>query len=121
MGISTDTSLRRELIFFSLVLMLVALFTSRFLLSISIILFVAACCVHKNFREQLLHFLKSRLLIAITLLFFIPFITWFWSENNLQWWRWTRIKLPLFLLPICFAGNWQLSKRQWNAVAYVFL
>jgi O-antigen ligase len=121
MGISTDTSLRRELIFFSLILMLVALFTSRFLLSVSLIFFIVTCCAHKKFRAQLLQFFRSPLLVAIALLFFIPFITWFWSDNKVQWWRWTRIKLPLFLLPLAFAGQWQLSKRQWNTIAYVFL
>ncbi|HWJ90711.1 MAG TPA: O-antigen ligase family protein [Flavisolibacter sp.] len=121
MGISTDTSLRRELIFLSVLLMLAALFTSRFLLSVSLIAFVLACCAHKNFTKQLSTFLKNPFLIAISLLFFIPFITWFWSEDKMQWWRWTRIKLPLFLLPVCFAGNWQLSKRHWNAIAFSFL
>src|SRR4051812_47046824 len=121
MGISTDTSLRRELIFFSLLFMLVALFTSRFLLSVSMILFVVACCAKKNFGAQLLQFCKNPLLVAIALLFFIPFITWFWSDNKVQWWRWARIKVPLFLLPLCFAGDWQLSKQQWNTIAYVFL
>src|SRR4051812_69869 len=121
MGISTDTSLRRELIFLSMLLMLISLFTSRYLLSVSLIVFVLVCCAHKDFRAQSLRFFKSPLLIAISLLFFIPFITVFWSEDKVQWWRWARIKLPLFLLPLCFAGNWQLTRRQWNFVAYLFL
>jgi O-antigen ligase len=31
-----------------------------------------------------------------------------------------RIKLPLLFFPIAFAGNWQLSKKQWLQLALVF-
>lgn len=104
-----------------MVLMLVALFTSRFLLSVSFILFLFLTCVHKNFIQQFLSFLKDPFLVGMSLLFFIPFITWFWTEDKSMWMRFARIKLPLLLFPIAFAGRWQLSSKQWRWIAYSFL
>ena len=57
----------------------------------------------------------------MSFLFLIPFFTWFWTEDKNMWLRFVRIKLPLLLFPIAFAGNWQLSSKQWKWVAYIFL
>ncbi len=121
MGISTDKAFRQRLIFFTIILMLAGLFVSRALLSISMILFLLLTCVHAQFLQQLKKFRKQPFLIGLTLLFFLPFLTWFWSEDKETWWRFTRIKLPLLLLPIAFAGEWQLRRRTWNYVAYTFI
>jgi O-antigen ligase len=121
MGISIDKSSKQQFIFFLMTLMLLSLFTSRFVLSIAFIFFLLLTCFHKNFIQQLLSFLKNPLLLGISFLFFIPFITWFWTEDKSMWMRFARIKLPLFLFPLAFAGNWQLSSKQWRWTAYFFL
>jgi O-antigen ligase len=104
-----------------MVLMLVSLFTSRFLLSIDFILFLFLTCFHKNIVQQLISFFKNPFLLGMSFLFFIPFITWFWTEDKSMWMHFVRIKLPLLLFPIAFAGNWQLSAKQWKWIAYSFL
>src|SRR5690349_6961614 len=38
-----------------------------------------------------------------------------------MWARWARIKLPLFLFPVAFAGRWQLTINQWRIVAWFFI
>ena len=121
MGISIDKLSKQQLIFFSIVLMLISLFTSRFLLSIGFILFLFLTCLHKNILPQLNCFIRNPFLVGISFLFLIPFFTWFWTEDKNMWMRFARIKLPLLLFPIAFAGNWQLSTKQWKWVAYVFL
>jgi len=121
MGISIHKPSREELIFLSIILMLVSLFTSRFLLSVGFILFLLPTCFHKNFSEQLLSFINNRFLLGMSLLFFIPLVSWFWTEDKTMWMRFVRIKLPLFLFPMAFAGKWQLSRKQWRWIAYVFL
>jgi O-antigen ligase len=121
MGIRTDKALRQPLIFFSIVLMLVALFTSRVLLSVGTISFLLLTCLHTDIIKQFSTFLKAPLLIGMSLLFFLPAVSGLWSEDQVQWLRWVRIKLPLFLLPLAFAGNWQLSKRQWTIISYAFI
>jgi len=121
MGISIARLSKQQLIFFSIVLMLVSLFSSRFLLSLGFILFLFLTCFHKNILNQFTCFIRKPFLLGMSVLFLIPFLTWFWTEDKNMWMRFVRIKLPLLLFPIAFAGNWQLSSRQWKLIAYVFL
>ena len=121
MGIRTDKAVQQQLIFFSILLMLAALFTSRALLSIGIISFLVFTCLHQNILQQLKYFITNPFLLGMSLLFFIPLITGLWSHDKQEWWRWVRIKLPLFLLPVAFAGSWQLSIKQWRWIAYTFI
>ena len=83
--------------------------------------FLAFCIVHKAFWQHLKCFFNDRLLVGITLLFFIPFISGLWSDNKNEWLDLVRIKLPLLFFPVAFAGSWQLSKKQWLQLALVFL
>ncbi|MGZ3923634.1 MAG: O-antigen ligase family protein [Flavisolibacter sp.] len=121
MGISIDKASRKEFLFFSIILMLLSLFTSRFLLSVSFILFLFLTCFHKQFWEQLVSFVTSPFLLGMSLLFFIPLASWFWTEDKSMWLRFVRIKLPLLLFPLAFAGKWRLSMKQWRWIAYIFL
>ncbi|MFL5741863.1 MAG: hypothetical protein ACJ75B_16695 [Flavisolibacter sp.] len=121
MGISTDRRLRQQLIFFSMLLMILGLFLSRVVLSSGLIACTAFCCVHKKFLQQLTYLFSNPLLLGVSLLLLIPVFTWFWSEDKLEWWRWIRVKLPLFILPVIFAGEWQLSSRQWRQLCRFFL
>jgi O-antigen ligase len=121
MGISIDRLSKQQLIFFSMILMLVSLFTSRFVLSAGFILFLFFTCIHKNILQQLISFLRNPFLLGMSFLFLIPFIAWFWTNNKEIWMHFIRIKLPLFLFPMAFAGTWQLSSKQWRWIAYSFL
>ena len=121
MGIRTERPLMAELIFLSMLLMIAALFTSRALLSIGTILFLAFTCVHKESAAQFRNFLRQPMLVGIALLFFIPFFSGFWSEDKEVWARFARIKLPLLFFPLAFAGKWKLSTIQWRILAGFFL
>src|SRR5579875_3727712 len=121
MGIRTDQNLRQQFIFYTLILMLASLLVSRVALSVSMILFLLATCVHKNFLQQLLIFFKNRFLLGISCLFLIFFVSGLWSDDKQAWLQIVRLKLPLFLLPLAFAGQWHLSSKQWKIVGIVFL
>ena len=121
MSIRIDKRWNQQLIFLIMAMMLLALFTSRALLSVSLILFLFFTCFHKSFNEQFKTFLKKPFLVGMSLLFLIPFVSGLWSADEHMWLRFVRIKLPLLFLPIAFAGDWQLSPKQWRWVAYVFL
>jgi O-antigen ligase len=112
---------RNEAVFICLVLMLVSLFASRALLSISIILFLAACLLHKRFFYQFVDYGTNFFLVGISLLFFIPFISGFWSDNRQEWLEVVRIKLPLLVFPVAFAGRWQLPDHRWKQLMGLFL
>src|SRR3978361_1807071 len=111
MGNRTDKGLQEQLIFLIILLLLLALFTSRVLLSVCTIVFLVLTCFHKNPGRQLKGFLGNPFLLGMAFLFFIPLVSGFWSEDKHEWMRWVRIKLPLILLPVAFAGNWQLPER----------
>ena len=121
MGNPTDKPLRGQLIFGAVVLMLIALFTSRALLSVAMIAFLAFTCLHLDFLRQLKTFLRNRFLVGMSVLFLLPLLGGLWSEDQHQWLRTVRIKLPLLLLPIAFAGRWQLRAKQWQWIAVAFL
>src|SRR5215213_533093 len=121
MGNSKARLSKQQLIFFSIVLMLVSLFSSRYLLSLGFILFLFLTCFHKNILNQFTCFIRKPFLLGMSFLFLIPFLTWFWTEDKNMWMRFVRIKLPLLLFPIAFAGNWQLSSKQWKWIASIFL
>jgi hypothetical protein len=121
MGIRVDSTGRSLSIFGAILLMLAGLFLSRAVLSIALMLFVALALLHKNIGAQLRNFFKTPLLAGMALLFLLPFVSGLWSADKGEWLDLVRIKLPLLFLPLAFAGNWQLPRRQWRAVALFFL
>src|SRR3954465_14989864 len=121
MGNPTANSVRTVFIFSTILAMIVAPFISRATLSISMIFFIAATTLHKNVGAQLRNFFKAPLLVGMALLFMLPFVSGLWSTDVQEWRDLVRIKLPLLLLPIAFAGSWQLSVKQWRIAALVFV
>ena len=104
---------RNGIIALTLGLMLFGLFFSRFLLSMSIILFVIATFQYNDPLIQIKFFLKQPILWGISLLFFIPFISGIWSDDVDKWLSISRIKLPLFILPFAFASSYFINKQSW--------
>lgn len=112
---------RKALIFICIVAMLTGLLFSRALLSSALIAFVLANLIHRNISYQLKIFLTSPVLWSMSLLFLLPFLSGLWSEDLQQWSHIARIKLPLLLLPICFARMNDLSFKDWEKIAFCFL
>ena len=109
------------IIFISTMVMLTGLLFSRALLSSGLIVFIVACLIHKNILIQLKVFFSSPFLWSMSLLFLLPLISGFWSENLLKWSQILRIKLPLLLLPVCFAGLDNFKFKDWKKISFVFL
>src|SRR5260221_11622631 len=110
---STITDWRQVVIFILCALMIVALFLSRAMLASGMILFFFFSFFHRNISEHLRNFFSSPLLWGMSLLFFIPLVSGWWSDDKHQWVNILRIKLPLLVMPLAFAGPIQLSKNQW--------
>lgn len=121
MGNTFEKGWRVQVIFYSMIGMLCCLFVTRAGLSIAMMLFIATATVHKKIIQQFVAFVQSPLLVGISLLFLIPFISGLWSTDVQEWTDQMRIKLPLLLMPIAFAGNWQLSSKQWRFIGFLFL
>lgn len=97
------------------------MFFSRAALSISMILFAVVSFIHPETKSQLRNYFSSPLLWGMSLLFFLPLISGFWSEDKKVWLEMMRIKLPLMILPLAFAGIFQFSKKQWEWLAAIFI
>jgi O-antigen ligase len=121
MGIILQNEWRNRAIFAAIIIMLISLFVSRAFLSVSIIVFLALTIIHTDIISQFVSFGRSPLLISMSFLFFIPFISGLWSSNWQTWFDISRIKLPFLLLPIAFAGHWQLREKQWRVIANCFV
>lgn len=112
---------RKPAFFLSIAAMLVGLLFSRALLSSGLIFFAAISLFHRNILQQLKTFFTSPLLWSMSLLFVLPAVSGFWSEDLAQWSKILRIKLPLLLLPVCFAGGTHFKVKDWEKISFVFL
>jgi len=112
---------RRPSFYIAVGAMLTGLLFSRALLSWGMVLFVILSIFHKNIPEQLNAFFASPFLWSTSLLFAVPLISGLWSEDLSQWSQILRIKLPLLMLPICFAGEIHFKSKDWENVCYIFL
>lgn len=112
---------RQPILFVSMITMLAGVLFSRAMLSIGLIVFIITCLVHKNVMVQLKAFFFSPMLWSMSLLFFVPLISGFWSDNHTKWLDIVRIKLPLLLFPVCFAGLKNFGQKNWEKISYSFL
>lgn len=112
---------RPTVIFILFVAMLLSLFISRAALSVSMGLFLAVSFLHTGIKKQLVSFFTSPLLWSMSLLFLLPLISGWWSEDADKWQEIVWIKLPLVLLPLAFAGPVNLPQKMWDWLAYGFI
>ncbi len=112
---------RSPIIFILMIIMMVALFFSRAVLSAGIIAFTAISFIHPDLKKHIRHFFATPLLWGMSLLFFIPLVSGLWTADKNEWEEIIRVKLPLLFLPLAFAGPIHFSKRQWEWLATIFI
>jgi O-antigen ligase len=113
--------LRKMVCLVSILIMLAGLLFSRFLLSTGLIIFAGSCLSVKSVKTRMMSFFYSPLLWSMSLLFVLPLISGLWSQDTLKWSQILRIKLPLFLLPLCVASLDDFRKEDWQKIAFAFL
>lgn len=113
--------LRKHILFYTIIVMMVSFFLSRAMLSISILVFVLTCFFHRDIKGLVKNFFASPVLWSMSLLFLLPLISGLWSENKNEWINILRIKLPLIFLPLGFAAPFTFSKTQWHWLSSVFI
>jgi O-antigen ligase len=112
---------QEHIIFYSVVTMMAAIFLSRAALSVSIIIFVVVSFLHPGIKSQLKNFFSSPMLWGMSLLFLLPLLSGLWSEDKKEWLNIIRIKLPLLLLPLAFAGAFNFSKKNWHVLVAILI
>lgn len=121
MRILVQNEWRIKAIFITIILMPGSLFISRAFLSVSLMLFIALTMIHPGVKMQWRTFLQTPLLAGTSLLFFIPLISGVWSTDTNEWLDVMVKKLPFLLLPLAFAGDWQLKEKNWLLIGYCFI
>jgi O-antigen ligase len=112
---------RIRILFYCCISMLVALFLSRAMLSVTLAVFVVVSFIHPEIKKQIRQFFSSPLLWGISLLFLLPLLSGLWSDDKKEWLDMMRIKLPLLFLPLAFAGPIHFTKKQWEFLANIFI
>lgn len=110
-----------ELLLCCLLLMPAGLLFSRALLSVALIGFVTVSLAHRHIGEQCRRFLSSPYCWGLSLLFLLPALSGWWSEDRSQWLASLQVKLSLLFLPLAFSAPFTFSRRQWDLLAFVFL
>ena len=117
---------RKNATLFCCVLFIISWLSSDFLLSVSMIGFLLISLTG-NIKEQWKNFRSNKALLGLTLIFFLIFISGFWSrllylgEFGYYLER-LRIKLPFLIMPFAFAGLPKLTaKSQLNLLYFLLL
>ncbi len=112
---------RANLTWFTCAVLLVALLTSKFLLTIGMIALVALGLIRKDVKTVWQNFISDKTLLALTSVFLIALISGLYSENIAYLIERLRIKLPFLLLPIALAGLPKFTDKQYFSLLYLFI
>lgn len=121
MGYKLQNEWRPSIIFGLMLAMLLSLFLSRAMLSISMACFVLYSFTHTAVKTHIRNYFHHPMLWSMSLLFAVPLLTGLWSEDHEKWLDILRIKAPLMLLPLAFAGPFGLDRRKWILLAIIFV
>ncbi len=101
--------------------MFAAFFFSRFLLSVSQIIFIIIGILSLVLGRKILINKKNLIILGFSLLFIVPLITGLYSEDMSYYLERLRIKLPFLILPVPFILLPTLSKKAMNRLLDWFL
>jgi len=112
---------RARLTWLTYAVLIVALLTSKFLLTVGMVALVALGLCRKDIKTVWQNFIANKALVAITSIFFIVLLSALYSENTTYLIERLRIKLPFLLLPIAFAGLPKLTEQQYFSLLYLLV
>ncbi len=101
--------------------MMVGFLTSRAILSIGMIIFIANGFLQGDWKERFRVFKKDYLLVGITCLFVLPFISGLWSNDQARWLELMVDMLPLLLLPFAMAMQKGFERKHFLFFSLVWI
>lgn len=102
----------------ALLSMILGLLLSRAWLSVSIGLFFLSAPIRLGLRTWIRQAAADRVVWICSLLWLLPALSVFWSQNLQDGADVIRIKLPLLLLPLGWVG-WSLTKKQYDRFGWI--
>ena len=112
---------RANLTWFTCAILIVALLTSKFMLTVGMAALVALGLIRKDLKTVWQNFISDKTLIALTAIFFIVLMSGLYSENVAYLLERLRIKLPFLLLPLALAGLPKFTDRQYFSLFYLLI
>ncbi|MBM3431581.1 MAG: hypothetical protein FJX92_01080 [Bacteroidetes bacterium] len=100
--------------------MVIGLFVSRALLSLSVGLFFLLAFFRLGLRGWWIEASRDRLGWILGTLWLLPLFSGWWSEDRSAWTDVIRIKLPLLLLPLGWVGL-SLTKNAWGRLGWLLV
>jgi O-antigen ligase len=106
---------------FSLLLIMAGMLVSEALMSIGMMLLTGNAVFNSNNQQIFNSFIQSKVLVLLTGIFLIYLVSGLWSDNYNDWVDRVRMKLPFLFLPFAIGSIPRFSKRQYQALLYVFM
>ncbi len=100
--------------------MVLGLFLSRALLSVSIGLFFLLAFFRLGWRGWWFEVIRDRLVWILGSLWLLPLLSGWWSADQSAWTDVLRIKLPLLLLPLGWVGL-SLNSQAWTRLGWLLV
>ncbi|QNA44363.1 O-antigen ligase family protein [Lacibacter sediminis] len=104
-----------------ILLMMVGFLLSRALLSIGMIMVIANGFLQSDLKERVEVFKKDYLLLGISCLFLLPFISGLWSNDQSAWLEMMQDMLPLLLLPFAMTIQKGFERKHFLFFALIWV
>lgn len=117
-----DISFIRRLLFYTGIFAIFGgLMFSRGLLSTGMIILLANALFTGNLKSNFKTFIENKVLLSITLVFFVYLLTGLYSENTDYFLQRMRVKLPLLALPFAIGTQQYFRKKDFYIILSVFI
>lgn len=112
---------RTNIYLFGLALMMVALPTSKFLMSIAQFILIFNWLLDKNVLVKFRRFFENKPAMVVFSVFFIHVIGLLWTSDFNYAWKDLRIKLPLLALPVIISTTPRLQRKTFFNLMLLFI
>ncbi|MCB0533634.1 MAG: O-antigen ligase family protein [Lewinellaceae bacterium] len=121
---------RQQLIFFFCCVLLASIIYSPYLLSVSMFMLSGLClfCVQdgrlafdREGISRMFHIYRYPVFTAVTLFFFVVFLSFWQTEDSVYWLERLRIKVPFLVFPLVFLALPRFTARQIDGLFYALL
>ncbi|MCH8318780.1 MAG: O-antigen ligase family protein [Bacteroidetes bacterium] len=113
-------NLRENLCFTCCLAIIVGLLSSRFLMTVGMIVLIANGVFNPAIKSNFRNFLSNKPMIIISSLFILYLLSGIYSENFSFLLERLRIKLPFLFLPFAFCAMPRFSEKKYHGLFYCF-
>ncbi len=114
-------TISRYLFFFGILLFFMGEFFSRAILSISPVVLLIAACTHPDFKENVKHVFKERIVTLAFILYFIGFICFPLADNKSKWAELLFKNLPYLVFPFSLVLLKDFVTKYYKFILYTLI